>query len=181
MRAFVGGFAWLLLLFATSPHLGTSFVHPSLHRVRLARICAASDAVFADAAALQTALRAAGTPAAALEMLNRPDAAAFINQETAHLLVAALIGGSSTVDRWETLESFLYLLRNTHDIATSAAMWDEIIIAAAKEDPNLGKKYFNRMVKHGPVTTTLCVYEAMVKAYSKVENWKEVGTFLPCD
>jgi hypothetical protein len=181
MRVFVGGFAWLLLLFATSPHLGTSFIHPFLHHVRLNRICAASDAVFVDAAEFQTALRAAGTPAAALEMLNRPDAAAFINQETAHLLVAALIGGSSTVDRWETLESFLYLLRNTHDIATSAAMWDEIIITAAKEDPNLGKKYFNRMVKHGPVTTTLCVYEAMVKAYSKVENWKEVGTFLPCD
>ena len=39
-----------------------------------------------------------------------------------------------------------------------------------------GKKYYNRMLKHGPLVPSLKSYEVLLKAMSRAENWKEVST-----
>jgi hypothetical protein len=38
-----------------------------------------------------------------------------------------------------------------------------------------GKKYYNRMLKHGPLVPSLKAYEVLMKSLSKAENWKEVA------
>lgn len=39
----------------------------------------------------------------------------------------------------------------------------------------LGKKYYNRMMKHGPQVSTLRAFEVLMKSLSRAENWKEVA------
>ena len=161
----------LFLVAACYINATTSFFRQSFPHTRPTFRFATS---FSSLAEFNDAIRSATSPAATLALLNLPNASPFVSNDTAFLIISALTSGGPPPVDWEAVESTLYVLRSTHALDATAAMWDQIIVAAARDDPNLGKKYFNRMLKHGPVTATLAVYEALVNAYSRVENWKEV-------
>ena len=94
-----------------------------------------------------------------------------ITRDTAYLMITSL----STSGNWAVLDDTINTLRTTHQLDIDTLMWETIVITAAKSDPNLGKKYYNKMLKHGPqISTNMSMYEALLKSYSKVENWKEV-------
>ena len=97
-----------------------------------------------------------------------------ISQDTAYGMITAL---SASKD-WADLDDTINTLRSIHQVEIDTQMWDSIVISAAKGDPNLGKKYYNKMLKHGPqLSTNISMYEALLKSYSRVENWKEVSNF----
>lgn len=97
-----------------------------------------------------------------------------ISRETAYLMITAL---SASKD-WVALDDTINALRTTHQVDIDTLMWDSIVIGAAKSDPNLGKKYYNKMLKHGPqLSTNISMYEVLLKSYSRVENWKEISVF----
>lgn len=133
-----------------------------------------SNGIYATSEQLNDAIRAVNSSAGATYELFKgcsvEQYAPLVNHETANLVVASLISNSS----FALLDDMLHTLRSTHNIETDVTMWESIIIAAARVDPNLGKKYYNRMLKFGPLITNLVPYEMLLKGFSRVENWKEV-------
>jgi hypothetical protein len=132
------------------------------------RLHSSNNGIYTTSEQLNDAIRATNTSAEATYALFKD--CSLVNRETANLVVDSLISGRS----FDLLDDVLYTLRSTHNIETETTMWDSIIVAAAKADPNLGKKYYNRMLKFGPLVTNLATYEMLLKSFSRVENWKEV-------
>lgn len=95
----------------------------------------------------------------------------LISRDTAYHQITAL----SVSKDWVALDTTINTLHTTHHIEIDTQMWDSIVIGAAKSDPNIGKKYYNKMLKHGPLSTNISMYEALLKSYSRVENWKEIA------
>ena len=97
-----------------------------------------------------------------------------ITRDNAYLMITNL----SNSGDWVALDDTINTLRTTHQVDIDTVMWDSIIIGAAKKDPNLGKKYYNKMLKYGPqLSTNIVTYETLLKSYSRVENWKEIAVF----
>ena len=97
-----------------------------------------------------------------------------ISRDTAYLMITVL---SASKD-WAALDDTINTLRTTHQVELDTLMWDSIVIGAAKSDPNVGKKYYNKMLKHGPqLSINMTMYETLLKSYSRVENWKEIAVF----
>mmetsp|Transcript_28121 Transcript_28121/g.26977 ORF Transcript_28121/g.26977 Transcript_28121/m.26977 type:complete len:262 (-) Transcript_28121:63-848(-) len=93
-----------------------------------------------------------------------------VNMDTVYLVVAALTQQGA----YEPLEDVMFQMRSKYEIKANGKMWEIIIVEASKKDNNIAKKYFNRMLKHGPLVTSMKTYEVLVNTLSQAENWKDV-------
>jgi pentatricopeptide repeat protein len=86
----------------------------------------------------------------------------------------AIVGQLAVEGRFQEAEDAMYHMRSNYSISADDFIWATLINEGSRIDWPTGKKYFMRMLKNGPLISSIRPAEVLMKSMSKADAWKDV-------